>query len=92
MRLLNYFEHLLILASTVTRYLFSSALASLAGTPVGILSSTVGLKICATTAIIKKYKSLIKKKRRNMIKWYAKTKLNTVKALDYKALFTHVYS
>ena len=36
----------------------------LAGIPVGITSSAVGLKICAIAAIIKKYKSIIKKKKK----------------------------
>ena len=35
--------------------------------PVGITSYAIGLKICTITARIKKYKSIIKKKR-NMIK------------------------
>ena len=44
---LNYVEQLLILASTVTYCVFISAFASLVGIPVGITSSTVGLKMCA---------------------------------------------
>ena len=63
---LNYFEHLLILVSTVTGCVAISAFASLVGVLVGIRSSAVGIKICAITAGIKKYKS-IKKKRRNSI-------------------------
>ena len=38
--------------------------ASLAGIPIGIVSSAVGLKTGAKTAGIKKYKSTIKKRRR----------------------------
>ena len=36
---------------------------SLVGIPIGISSSTVELKICAIIAAIKKYKSIIKKKK-----------------------------
>ena len=50
---LNYVEHLLILASTVTDCVAISAFASLDCVPVGITSSAVGLKICAITAGIK---------------------------------------
>ena len=45
-----------------------SALASLVGIPIGITSSAVRLKICAITAGIKNYKSIIKKKQKSMIK------------------------
>ena len=65
---LNYVEHLLILASTVTGYVSISEFASLVCVPVGITSSAVGLKICTITVGIQKYKSNIKKKR-SMIKW-----------------------
>ena len=41
-----------------------SAFASLAGIPIGITRSGIGLKICAITAGIKKYKSIIKKKKK----------------------------
>ena len=60
-------EHLLILASAVTCVSFS-AFASLVCVPVGITSFAVGLKICAIIVEIKKYKSIIKKRRRSMIK------------------------
>ena len=59
---LNYIEHFLILASTITGCFTISAFASLLGKPLGIKSSTLGLKICAITAGIKKYKPIIKKK------------------------------
>ena len=36
----------------------------LAGIPLGITSSAIGLKICAIAEIIKKYKSIIKKKKK----------------------------
>ena len=65
---LNYIEHFLILASTITGCVSISAFASLIGIPIGITSSAIGLKICAITAGIKKYKSIIKKKKKSMIK------------------------
>ena len=60
---LNYIKHFLILASTIT------GCASLVAIPIGITSSAIGLKNCTTTAAIKKYKSIVMKKRkRSMIK------------------------
>ena len=38
-----------------------SGFASLVGFPIGITSSAIGLKTCAITAGIKKYKSIIRK-------------------------------
>ena len=55
---------MLILVSTVTDCVSISALASLVCVPVGITSSAVGIKICAITAGIKNYKSIIKKKNK----------------------------
>ena len=43
-RILNYNEHFVILISTVTRFVFISAFASLAGVWVGIVNSAMGLK------------------------------------------------
>ena len=60
---LNYIEHFLILASTITGCISISAFASLIRIPIGIASSAIGLKICAMAAGIKKYKSVIKKKK-----------------------------
>ena len=62
---LNYTEHFLILGSTITGCVSISAFASLVGIPIGITSSAIGLKICAITAGIKTYKSIIKKKKKN---------------------------
>ena len=53
---LNYIEHFLILASTITGCISISAFASLLGIPIGITSSAIGLKIGTITASIKKYK------------------------------------
>ena len=64
---LNYVEHLLILVLTVTGCISISAFTSLVCVPVGITISAVGIKICAITAGIKKYESIIKKKSRSII-------------------------
>ena len=53
---LNYFEHLLILASKITAWVSISVFASSGYVAVGIASSAVGIKICEITAGIKKYK------------------------------------
>ena len=62
---LNYVENVLILASTVTGCISISAFASLVCVPVIIASSALGIYICAITAGIKKYKSIIKKKKKH---------------------------
>ena len=49
---LNYFEHLVILALTVTCCVWISVFALLVCVLVGIKSSTVALKNCAITAVI----------------------------------------
>ena len=43
---LNYNEHFFILASAVTGCISIFAFASLLGIPIGITTSTIGLKIC----------------------------------------------
>ena len=40
------------------------AFASLVGIPLGIMSSAGGLKVCVISAGVKKYKSIIKKKKK----------------------------
>ena len=77
---LNYIEHFLILVSTITGCISSSSFASLLGIPIGITSSAIGLKICAITAGIKKYKSIIKKKKKkhDKIVLLAKSKLSSI--------------
>ena len=89
---LHYFEHFYVFVSAVSGCVSISAFASLVGVPVGITSSTVGLKICATTAGIKKYKSVIQKKmkKHDKIVLLGKAKLDTVKVLISKALI-HAY-
>ena len=63
----NYIEHFVIMASAVTECASTSAFASLIDFPGGTTSAAMGLKICSMTAIIKKFKS-INKKRGNMMK------------------------
>ena len=85
---LSYIERLLILVSTATGCVSISAFALLFGIPIGITSSAVGLKICAITAGIKKYKSIIKKKKKkhDKIALLAKTKLNTIEVVISRTL------
>ena len=55
----------------------------------GIASSGVGLQVFALTTGIKKYKSVIqkkKKKKHDKIVLLAKTKLNTIEILNSKTL------
>ena len=61
---LNFIEHIFILASAITGCLSISAFTSIVGIPLEITSSAIGSKICAITAGIKKYKSIIKKKKK----------------------------
>ena len=79
---------MLILVSKVTGCVSISALASLVCDLVGITSSTVGRKICAVTARIKKYKSIIKKKmkKHGEIVLLGKTKLNITEVPISKSL------
>ena len=65
---LIYVELLPILVSKVSACALISAFASLVCVPVGITSFALEMKVCAFTAEIKKYKSIMKKKRRSMIK------------------------
>ena len=67
-RVWKYIENFLILIHTLTERVSISDFASLINIPIGITSSEIGLKICLITTGIKKYKSIIKIIRRNMIK------------------------
>ena len=49
-------------------FIIISAFASLLGIPIGIISSVTGLKFCVVTAGIKRYKLIIKKKKKSTIK------------------------
>ena len=85
---LNYREHILIWASTFTGSASISAFASLVGIFIEITSSAIEWKICAITARIGKYKSIIKKKKKKhgKIILLAKIKLNSREVLTSKAL------
>ena len=61
---LNYIEHILVLCPTIPGCVSISAFTSLAGISIWITSSAVGLKICIITAAIKKFKSIMKKKKK----------------------------
>ena len=81
---LIYIEHLLVLASVVSGFVSISAFVIL----IRITSSAVGLKVWAISAGIKKYKSIVKKKKKkhDIIVLLAKTKLDTIDILISKAL------
>ena len=87
---LNYTEHFLV--STFRRFISISAFTSLIAIPIGTASSAIGLKICALTAEIKKYKSIIKKKKKKHEKtvFLAKSKLNKIEVLISKSFIDSV--
>ena len=60
----------------------------------GITSSAVGLNICAVIAGIKKYKSMVKKKKKkhDKIVLFGKDKLNIIEVLISKALINSYIS
>ena len=92
----NYIEHSPILASKIiTGCISISVFASLIGISIGIMSAAIELKICAIPAGIKKYKSIIikkKKSKHDKIVLLAKSKLNSIEALICKALINSVIS
>ena len=68
-------------------------IASLVGIPIGTASSAVGLKVCVRTAGMKKYKSIIKKKKwHDKIVLLAKSKLNSTEVLISRALIDSNFS
>ena len=89
---LHYVEHMLILVSKVTGSVSISAFVSLVCVSVGITSSAVEIKICAIIAGIKKYKAIIRKKKKthDNIVLLEKDNLNTIGVLIFKA-FTDSY-
>ena len=82
---LKYIEHFLILASTITGCISISAFTSFIGIPIGITSSAIGIKICPMTTGIKKYKSIIKKKKKkhDEIVSLTKSKLSRIEVLTF---------
>ena len=91
---LNYIENFLILAFTSTACISISAFTFFIGIHTGITSSATKLKICAITVGIKKYNSIIKKKKKKHIKivLLAEPKLNSVEVLISKTLVDSVIS
>ena len=87
-RVLNYIEHSLIVISTITGCVSISVFASFFGISIGIASSKLVLKICVITAGIKKYRSIIKKKKKkhDKILLLAKSKLNSIEVLISRTL------
>ena len=87
-RVLNYIDHLLIVTSTITWCVSISDFDSLVGVTKRITSSGIGLKICAIAAWIRKYKSIIKKKKKkhDKIVLLRKSKLNSLEVSISKAL------
>ena len=85
-------EYFLILTVAITECVSISVFILLVGIPIGDTSSAVGLKICATTVGIKRYKSISKKKRKKYDKtvFLGKTKLNDIEVLIFKTLI-HLY-
>ena len=84
----NHVKHFLILASTITGYISSFTFASLIGITIRTTSSAIGLKTCSIAAGIKKYWSIIQKKKKNRDKiiFSAKFRLNKIEVLISKAL------
>ena len=85
---IKWIDELIILASSFTGCISISPFTSLLGIPIGITSSGIGLKICAITAGIKKYKTIIlkEKKKHNKTVLLAKSKLNSIEELISHAI------
>ena len=78
---LNYIEHFVNLASTITWCVSISAFVSLIGIAIGLTGSKIGFEICAITAGIQK-----KKKNYDKTAVLVKSKLNSIDVLISKAL------
>ena len=91
---LNYIEHFLILGSAITGCVSIFTFVSSVGIPIIIASSAVGLKICVIATEIKKNNLIIKKKKKkhDKIVLLAKSKLNSIEILIYKAVINSVIS
>ena len=87
-RVLNYIDHPPTVLSTITGCVYISDFAFLVCIPIEITSSVIGLNICVITIGIKKYKSIIKKKKKkhDKIVLLAKSKLSSIEVLISKAL------
>ena len=89
---LNYINHFLILGSTITGCVSVSTFVSLVDIPEGITSFTTGIQMRTITALIKKYKSIVKKKKHDEIVLLAKSKLNSIALLISQALINSFLS
>ena len=79
---LNYIEHFLILASTITGRISISGFPSLIGISIRIISSVIELKICAITAGIQQKSAINKKKKKHdKLVLLAKSKLKSMEVL-----------
>ena len=67
---LNYIKQFLILASAITGFISISGMASFLGILIEITDSAIRFKLCAVSTGIKMYQSLIKKKKKSMMKKY----------------------
>ena len=81
----NYNEHLLLLV--VIKCVLISSCPFFVGIPIGIVIFAVGLKTCTITVGIKKYKWIIKKKKKkhDEIVSLAKSQLHSIEVLLYRA-------
>ena len=90
---LNNIEIFLVLASKITGYTSISVSDSFLGILIGITSSAIRLKICAITTGIKKFKSIIKeKKKHDETVFLEKSKLNSTEVLISKVSIVSVIS
>ena len=89
---LNYSEHILTSVSAVPGCISISDFASLVDIFMGMMISTIGLNIPAIVARIKKYKLIIKekKKKHNKTIFLAETKLNSINGLTLRLWSTHI--
>ena len=69
----NYIEHFLALAPAITECISITDLAFLLGVPIGITSSSIGLKICAIATGILKKMSVLRKRKGSMIRQFGFT-------------------
>ena len=88
---LNYIEHFLKLASTITG---CASISALVGISILIMSPAIALKFFAIIARVKKYKSIIKKKKTKHHKTVSleKSKRHSIEVLISKALIDSVIS
>ena len=88
---LNYVEYLFTLSSKGTGYVSIAQFTSLLAVPVGITGYPVGIKICAITAGIKKYKSVIKKQNKKHDKIVLLGKVTYNQNFNFYVLNQHIY-